>query len=318
MALSPLPGELLAGSFTTAIAASSGLSRKRQRQPDVVIPSRGVRIPMHGNAAVTANLRAYTALDNTSILTHHSGGKIWALGLPPWLEADWRIHIARGRSAAKPRRLNVVGHRLTFQTGEVVMHDGVRVTSPARTWLDLASLLTVDELIAVGDSIVVAHGPDFPRPREPLASTGDLRRMIAAHPGMRGLKTARLAIDEIRVGADSPQETKMRLALARTSFGEPLLNHVIRNGWGQPSVWPDAAYPEHRIALQYDGGHHSDPRQIKLDATRRATTEHLGWSEIRVFKEDLDGDKPFLLEKVRAVTRRGRNRDLEGHSGARG
>jgi very-short-patch-repair endonuclease len=62
---------------------------------------------------------------------------------------------------------------------------------------------------------------------------------------------------------------------------------------------------EHRISLQYDGGHHSDPRQIKLDATRRATTERLGWTEIRVFKEDLDGDKPFVLEKVRAVTRRG-------------
>ena len=296
-----------------AIAARSGLSRKRQRQPDVVIPSRGVRIPLHGTAGVTANLRAYTALDNTSTLTHHSGGRIWALGLPPWLEADWRIHIARGRSDAKPRRLNVVGHRLTFQNGEVVMHDGVRVTSPARTWLDLASLLTVDELIAVGDSIVLAHGPDFPRPKEPLASTGDLRRMIAAHPGMRGLKTARLAIDEIRVGADSPQETKMRLALARTSLGEPLLNHVIRNRRGEPSVWPDAAYPERRIALQYDGGHHSDPRQVTFDAARRQTTERLGWTEIRVFKEDLDGDKPFLLEKVRAATRRGRNRTLEHH-----
>lgn len=191
------------------------------------------------------------------------------------------------------------------------MHDGVRVTSPARTWLDLASLLTVDELIAVGDSIVLAHGPDFPHPKEPLASTGDLRRMISAHPGMRGLKTARLAIEEIRVGADSPQETKMRLALARTSLGEPLLNHVIRNCRGEPSVWPDAAYPERRIALQYDGGHHSDPRQVKLDATRRQTTERLGWTEIRVFKEDLDGDKPFLLEKVRAATRRGRNSNLE-------
>ena len=198
------------------------------------------------------------------------------------------------------------------------MHDGVRVTSPARTWLDLASLLTVDELIAVGDSIVVAHGPDFPRPREPLASTDDLRRMIAAHPGIRGMKTARLAIDEIRVGADSPQETKMRLALARTSLGEPLLNYVIRNRWGEPSVWPDAAYPESRISLQYDGGHHTDERQIRLDAKRRATTERLGWTEITVFKEDLDGDKPFVLEKVRAVTRRGSNRDLERHASAHG
>ncbi|MCU1515515.1 MAG: hypothetical protein JWQ75_236 [Pseudarthrobacter sp.] len=314
MALSPLPDELLAGSFTVAIAAASGVSRKRQRQPDVVIPSRGIRIPLHGNLAAPAELRAYTALDQTSALTHHSGGRIWAIGLPPWLEEDWRIHVARGRSDGKPRRRNVVGHRLTFQPGEVVMHDGVRVTSPARTWLDLAGLLTVDELIAAGDSVVVTHGPDFPRPKEPLASIGDLRRIMASHPGMRGMKTARLAIDEIRVGADSPQETKMRLALARTSLGEPVLNHLVRNGWGQPAVWPDAAYPAQRISLQYDGSHHSDPGQVRLDKARRATTERLGWTEIRVFKDDLEGDKPFLLEKVRAVLRQPSVR-MEGQSG---
>lgn len=190
---------------------------------------------------------------------------------------------------------------MTFRPGEVVMHDGVRVTSPARTWLDLASLLTVDELIAAGDSIVVAHGPDFPRPKAPLATIEDLRRMVAAHPGMRGMKTARLALSEIRVGSDSPQETKMRLLLSRTKLCEPVLNHVIHNSWGQPAVWPDAAYPEHRLALQYDGAHHSDPHQCKLDSQRRAMTQRLGWTEIRVFKHDLEGEKPFVIDKVRAV-----------------
>jgi hypothetical protein len=185
MALSPLPDELLAASFTAAIAAGSGVSRKRQRQPDVVIPSRGIRIPLHGNLAAPANLRAYTALDRTSTLTHHSGGRIWAIGLPPWLEEDWRIHVARGRSDGKPRRRNVVGHRLTLQPGEVVMYDGVRVTSPARTWLDLASLLTVEELIAAGDSVVSRpFGPTPPTPHTefPCSMTASITR-IRGRPG---------------------------------------------------------------------------------------------------------------------------------------
>jgi hypothetical protein len=88
-----------------------------------------------------------------------------------------------------------------------VLHDGVRVTSPARTWLDLVSLMTVDDLIAVGDSLVC----------------------------IRGMRTARLALPEIRVGADSPRETRMRLILARSGPGEPALNHVIVNAWGQPA-----------------------------------------------------------------------------------
>jgi cytochrome c556 len=30
-------------------------------------------------------------------------------------------------------------------------------------------------------------------------------------------------------------------------------------------------------------------------------TQRLGWTEIRVFKHDLEGEKPFVIEKVRAV-----------------
>jgi hypothetical protein len=302
MPVTRLPQELLTGSFTDLAARDLGVTRKRQRQPDVAIPSRGIRVPFGGAGGPAASLRAYTELDSKSVLTHHSGGRIWECALPAWMQEDWRIHIARERNGSKPRRRNVVGHRLTFKAGEVVMHDGVRVTSPARTWLDLASLITVDDLIAAGDSLVCAHGPDFPRPKDGLCTVAELRRMVGAHPGMRGMKTARLALTEIRVGADSPQETRMRLVLARSGYGEPVLNYVIRNTWGQPAVWPDAAYPEQRIAFQYDGGHHADPLQISSDVRRQALTQRLGWREVRVYKEDLDGDKPFLLDKVRAAT----------------
>jgi hypothetical protein len=194
-----------------------------------------------------------------------------------------------------------VGHQLSFKPGEVVIFDGVRLTSPARTWLDLASMLSVDELVAAGDSIVVEHGDDFPMPRQPLASIMDLRGIVARHPGTRGVKKARLALDEIRVGADSGPETLMRLALVRAGLPEPALNVVLRNGLGHPVVWPDAAYPQHRIALQYDGNHHGDPDQYRRDIRRQALTESLGWREVRVQMGDLDGDRPFVVEKVRAL-----------------
>ncbi len=111
----PLPEELLTGSFTDRAAKELGVSRKRQRQPDVVIPSRGIRLPLDGVGNAAANLRAYTDLDAESVLTHHSAARIWACGLPAWMQEDWRVHVARERNGSKPRRRNVVGHRMTFK-----------------------------------------------------------------------------------------------------------------------------------------------------------------------------------------------------------
>jgi very-short-patch-repair endonuclease len=66
-------------------------------------------------------------------------------------------------------------------------------------------------------------------------------------------------------------------------------------------VWPDAAYPDQRIALQYDGAHHGDSDQYRRDIKRQSLTESLGWHEVRVQKSDLEGDRPFIVEKVKAA-----------------
>ncbi|WP_136017916.1 hypothetical protein [Arthrobacter silvisoli] len=168
---------------------------------------------------------------------------------------------------------------MDFRPGEVIFLDGVRVTSPARTWLDLAQLMGVDEIIAAGDSVVCSHGDDHPVPRVPLGTIEELKAAVAAHPGMRGVRKARLALDLVRVGADSRQETRMRLALLDAGLPEPVLNYGIFNGWGMAAVWPDAAYVREKIALQYDGGHHGEVHQYHRDIRRQALTERLGWRD---------------------------------------
>lgn len=296
-----MPPQLPHGSFLVADAEALGLTRRQLSREGIVTPSRGIRLPLDSTGSVADNIRAYSRLDPSCVLTHSTSARICGVCLPAWLEQDWRIHIARPADGCKPRRRNVVGHQLSFKPGEVVSIDGVRLTSPARTWLDLAPMLDLNDLVAAGDSIVVSHGDDFPVPRKPLATVADLRHMVGHHPGMRGVKTARLALDLLRVGADSAPESLMRLALVQAGLPEPTLNIVLRNGLGHPVVWPDAAYPEYRIALQYDGVHHSDPDQYRRDIKRQGLTEGLGWREIRVQKSDLEGDRPFVVEKVRAV-----------------
>lgn len=226
---------------------------------------------------------------------------MWNTSLSWRLEEDWRIHLSRRRTFSAPRRFNVVGHVLTFLPGELVEYDGVRLTSPARTWLDLASMAGVDDLVVAGDSLVCSHGPEFPVPREPLCSLDGLHEMVRLHPGIRGAKLARAALELIRVGADSPPETRMRLGLVRGGLPEPVLNHVLWGVNGGPVLWPDAAYLEWRISIQYDGAVHGESGKHVKDIRRAAVTGEYGWLEVRVSKEDLDGDRPGVVRKVRAA-----------------
>ncbi|WP_461188984.1 hypothetical protein [Arthrobacter sp. Z4-13] len=305
-----LPDHLTAGSFSLRASDKAGVTRTRTAAKDLVTVSRGIRVPVHSGASGAAALRAYTDLDDSSILTSVSAARVWGAPLAGVLNGDWRIHLARRRGFSFPRRANVVGHLLTFLPDEVVEYDGVRLTSPARTWLDLASALPVEDLVAAGDYLVCSHGTEFPHPRDALCSIAELREIARRHPGMRGVRAAREAVEFVRVGADSAPETHMRLALVDGGLPEPVLNHVLFDYRGVPFLWPDAAYPGWRIALQYDGGHHAGGEQYLKDIERQDRTAMHGWLEVRIGRHHLEGERPAVVRRVRqALQSRGWTRD---------
>lgn len=284
----------------------AGVTRSRTFAKDLVLVSRGIRVPVVSGATGAAALRAYTDLDDYSVLVLLSAARIWGVPLPSSRSGDWRIHLARRRGFSFPRRVNVAGHLLTFLPEETVEYDGVRLTSPARTWLDLASVLRLEDLVAAGDHLVCSHGPEFPVPKDALCSIDELREIVGRHPGMRGVRTARAALELIRVGADSAPETHMRLALIDANLPEPELNHVVRNHLGLPVLWPDAAYLECKVSLQYDGRHHGGIEQHLRDIERQERSLAHGWLEVRISKHDLEGERPAVVHKVlRALQSRG-------------
>ncbi|MFK0040271.1 hypothetical protein ACIQTW_10555 [Paenarthrobacter sp. NPDC090517] len=289
-----LPDHLTTGSFSLRASDKAGVPRKRTAAKDLVTVSRGVRVPVLSGASGAAALRAYTDLDDASVLVMLSAARLWNVPLPGYVSGDWRIHLARRRGFSFPRRVNVAGH-----SDDVGEYDGVRLTSPARTWLDLASVLMLEDLVAAGDSLACSHGPEFPVPKDALCSIEELRAVVGKHPGRRGVRTARAALELIRVGADSAPETHMRLALIDANLPEPELNHVVRNHLGLPVLWPDAAYLEWKVSLQYDGQHHGGAQQHLRDIERQERSLAYGWLEVRISKHDLEGERPAVVHKVR-------------------
>ncbi|WP_457964144.1 hypothetical protein M1E17_21735 [Arthrobacter sp. D1-29] len=160
--------------------------------------------------------------------------------------------------------------------------DGVPVTSPARTWLDLASVLDMEDLVAAGDHFICWQSRSFGPRKEAFCSLDDLREQVLANPGARGVRTARRAVELCRVGADSAPETRLRLALGRLRLPEPTLRYVVLDHTGWELAWPDIAYPAFKVAVNYDGRHHLQERQRESDIRRDESIAAIGWTSVTI------------------------------------
>lgn len=78
MRRAPLPGYLTTGSFSLRAADKAGVTRTRTQAKDLVTVSRGIRVPAASTASGTAALRAYTDLDDESVLSLGSAARLWA------------------------------------------------------------------------------------------------------------------------------------------------------------------------------------------------------------------------------------------------
>lgn len=93
---------------------------------------------------------------------------------------------------------------------------GTRISSPSQTFLDLAGPLGLVDLVVLGDSLV----------RAGHVTPGRLTTAADAWRG-HGAVLARRAARLVRVGVDSPMETRLRLLIVLAGLPEPVVNHTF-------------------------------------------------------------------------------------------
>ncbi|WP_104060933.1 endonuclease domain-containing protein [Arthrobacter sp. 4R501] len=297
----PLPVELTAVPFTVYEAADAGVSAGRLRYRGLSIPSRGVRIPAQ-LAAVDpiAKVRPYTIVTPFSAASHATAFKLWDLpGFLPGRD-DGRIHISRPDTMAIVRRTGVVGHVGQFFADEIVNLNGLVITSRPRTWLDCARKMGIDELTVVADHLLRIPRPEFEGRSEPYATMAGLADMLDRHKGTPGIQKARLALEQARIGSDSAQETKLRLALEYRGLPEPQLNVPVELGAGVVRQ-PDLAYREQKVAVEYDGEGHSETAQIVRDIAREEDFARAGWLLVRISRRHMENEARAAVAKVRSA-----------------
>lgn len=200
----------------------------------------------------------------------------------------------------------VVTHRCQVHDGDTrLVTIGGRVwtvTTPERTWADLAGMLTDDELVVFADHLVNIDrrkvGADELERRQE-----ELRRVADAPTAQNRRARLLRALERVRVGVDSPKETEVRLALVKAGLPEPDLQ--IQE-W-DPEFSPycpaeaDLGYEEAKIALHYDGDLHGRQRQIDSDVQRNAVFERKGYTNITVSGSDARNGYRRVVARVRAL-----------------
>lgn len=278
----PLPDALRGRSFTLSEQRAAGLRDGRAWNQDLRVASRGVRVPWGATQQLAHTARLLTGISPGTVCCGPTAAILWRCPLPFDLERESLVHLLRWDGGNRPVRKGVSGHRAALDPEDRCLVAGVPLTSPARTWLDLASLLPLEDLVAAADYFICSQSRSFGHNRAALCSLGDLARQVESNARIRGIRNARLALGLARVGVDSVPETKLRLAIERQGLPEPRLRFVVCDATGRELAWPDLAYPRYKIAVNYDGGHHLTAEQKDSDIRRDESIAAIGWTSVTI------------------------------------
>ena len=298
---SPLPAPL-AVPFTVAEARAASVSSGRLRASDLLSAGRLLYLPAGWEFELPGMARALSAASPGAWISHLTAATLLGLWLPAWFQDCRDLHLSKPRSLPQVRRDGVIGHRVVAHDDEIMDWEGIRISTPARTWLDLCRLLPMEYVVAMGDQLVRRPHDGLELRTEPWATVEGLREMLRRHPKMQGIVKARAAVELIRVGADSAPETFLRLALGDAGLPEPGLQVQIVPG-DPYSPAADLGYRQQRIAIQYDGGHHLTREQQSRDNRRDQAFYSAGWRYFKFNADDLANDFRKATAQIRAALR---------------
>jgi putative AbiEi antitoxin of type IV toxin-antitoxin system/uncharacterized protein DUF559 len=230
---------------------------------------------------------ACLACGENAAASHRSAGALEVLpGLAP---GPVELTVPRGRRVDRPGLL--VHQTVKLDAVDVTTIDGIPVTTPTRTIIDLAAILEANHLEEVLDDAL----------RRRLTSIGRLRWRIEAL-GRRGRPGIR-SIDELvraRRGTGVPGsvlETRFVQLFIKAGLPHPVLQHEIRDN-GRLVAIVDLAYPDVKVAVEVDGYRwHSGRARFDRDLARRNALTALGWRVIHATATDLK-DPSVLIDRI--------------------
>jgi very-short-patch-repair endonuclease len=231
-------------------------------------------------------MAALLACGPHAVLSHWTAPHVFALHPP--VPDGVHVTVMEGLAGRRP---GIRTHRTTaLPPCDVVVRHGLRVTTPARTLLDLAATAPRDALERLVEEAQVQR----------LASTAELLAVIERGVGRRGVRKLRELVDLLDEPLLTRSEAEKRLrALCRSAaLPMPQMN-VRRAGWEVDAVW-DAQ----KLVVEVDGHKfHSPLSQFERDRRKDADLMLAGYRVLRLTWRRLTREPDQVIALLAAALR---------------
>ena len=248
-------------------------------------------------------LAACLAAGSEAVASHRTAACMWQLdGVPATSSVEITVPLPQYH-----RRAGVVVHRSSDLSPEASTHrDGIPVTTPARTLLDLGAVVAPRRVEMALDSALS-------RRLVTVEGLGTALEAIARR-GRRGVGVLRVLLEQRSDAArltESVLEARMLRLLRGHSLPEPTPQYEVRVG--QRLVGRvDFAYPRQTLAIEVDGyASHSSLAAFGHDRARQNALVAAGWTVLRFTWHDLAHRPEAVTTAVRRVLCASSNRGGE-------
>ncbi|MGQ0776996.1 MAG: endonuclease domain-containing protein [Pseudonocardiales bacterium] len=269
--------------------AAGVLTRGQLRGPKVQRVFQGVYA--FAGEPMTHELRcagAALALPASTVITGRSAAGLWGIQLA---RAQDPVEIVAPETIRIARRGGLDVRRSMVRPGESVPWSEVAVATPLRMALDLLLDRPLPDAVADLDAVL----------RDGLVALPDVTAMVARR-GDKGIVAARRAVQLADPRAESRPESRVRVWLVLDGL-HPEPQYWIEDSRG-PVARADLAFPEHKVAVEYDGSWRDGQLwALNHDRNRLNRVQAAGWEVVFVTAQSLH-DPPRMLHTIRAALNR--------------
>jgi hypothetical protein len=271
--------------FTRATAEALGITRHRLQE---ALRNREVRSVLRGvyvrnDIADTPDLRVRAAglvMSPHHVLCDRTAAWVHGIDVLQFHELDVLppLDTYALRGSSRSVRAQYDGGQRDLRPEDICEIDGVRVTTPLRTCMDLGCTRPRWRALAAMDAFMRHHG----------ITREEMWRLLPRYFRRRGVVQLRQLIPIADPRAESVRESRTRLAIEDAGLPRPTLQHWVTVG-GRPVFRLDLAYPHAMVAVEYDGrAFHEGDEQVKEDEARRRWLRDRGWTVIVLTKNSFE------------------------------